>query len=215
MMRAPRLALLVSAAALLTAAGAQAQTATPYQPASGQTTPTQAAPADPNDPSTFTDEELRKYDAAITRVRAVSDTLNGAQPTPEQQAQMAAAIQGSGLEVTRFNAISTAVSADPELAARIAVLNTAPPAPGTPAASVTDDELTRYVTAMTQIRAVTAEVENGRATPEQSAQLTAAVQGSGLEVERFNAIAQVVSQDDYLQAKAQLIGARAEKGVSQ
>ena len=44
---------------------------------------------------------------------------------------------------------------------------------------------------------------------------TAAVQGSGLEVERFNAIAQVVSQDDYLQAKAQLIGARAEKGVSQ
>ncbi|MFN4069831.1 MAG: hypothetical protein ACK4IW_10440, partial [Brevundimonas aurantiaca] len=103
MMRAPRFALLVSAAALLTAAGAQAQTATPYQPASGQTTPTQAAPADPNDPSTFTDEELRKYDAAITRVRAVSDTLNGAQPTPEQQAEMAAAVQESGLEVVRFN----------------------------------------------------------------------------------------------------------------
>lgn len=128
---------------------------------------------------------------------------------------MAAAIQESGLEVTRFNAISTAASSDPVLVARIGVLKATPPAPGTPAASVTDDELTRYVTAMTQIRAVTAEVQNGQATPEQSAQLTAAVQGSGLQVERFNAIAQAVSQDDYLQAKAQLIGAQTQTGVSQ
>lgn len=218
-MRAPRLALLASASLLVAAGAAQAQDAPAPAPAA-QATPPAASPAAPGAamtpaPGGFTDQELKKFDDAMAQVRAVSDTLNGAQPTPEQQAQMAAAIQGSGLEVTRFNAISTAVSADPELAARIAVLNTAPPAPGTPAASVTDDELTRYVTAMTQIRAVTAEVENGQATPEQSAQLTAAVQGSGLEVERFNTIAQVVSQDDYLQAKAQLIGARAEKGVSQ
>lgn len=210
-MRAPRLALLASASLLVAAGAAHAQDAAPTAPAA--TAP--AAQAAPPAPGGFTDEELKKFDDAMTQVRAVSDTLNGAQPTPDQQAQMASAIQDSGLEVTRFNAISTAVSSDPELAARIAVLNTAPPAPGTPAAGVTDDELTRYVTAMTQIRAVTAEVENGQATPEQSAQLTAAVQGSGLEVERFNAIAQVVSQDDYLQAKAQLIGARAEKGVSQ
>ncbi|MBD3837688.1 DUF4168 domain-containing protein [Brevundimonas sp.] len=211
-MRAPRLALLASASLLVAAGAAHAQDPAPAAPPAPQTAPADAmTPA----PGGFTDQELKKFDDAMTQVRAVSDTLNGAQPTPEQQAQMASAIQDSGLEVTRFNAISTAVSSDPELAARIAVLNTAPPAPGTPAASVTDDELTRYVTAMTQIRAVTAEVENGQATPEQSAQLTAAVQGSGLEVERFNTIAQVVSQDDYLQAKAQLIGARAEKGVSQ
>lgn len=214
-MRAPRLALLASASLLVAAGAAQAQDAPAPAPAAQATPPAAPGAATTPAPGGFTDQELKKFDDAMAQVRAVSDTLNGAQPTPEQQAQMAAAIQGSGLEVTRFNAISTAVSADPELAARIAVLNTAPPAPGTPAASVTDDELTRYVTAMTQIRAVTAEVENGQATPEQSAQLTAAVQGSGLEVERFNAIAQVVSQDDYLQAKAQLIGARAEKGVSQ
>ncbi|WP_292071476.1 DUF4168 domain-containing protein [Brevundimonas sp. UBA7534] len=215
-MRAPRLALLASASLLVAAGAAHAQDAAPAAPPAPQTAPADAmTPAPAPAPGGFTDQELKKFDDAMTQVRAVSDTLNGAQPTPEQQAQMASAIQDSGLEVTRFNAISTAVSSDPELAARIAVLNTAPPAPGTPAASVTDDELTRYVTAMTQIRAVTAEVENGQATPEQSAQLTAAVQGSGLEVERFNAIAQVVSQDDYLQAKAQLIGARAEKGVSQ
>ena len=135
MLRAPRLALLVSAAALLTAAGAQAQTATPYQPA-GQTTPTQAAPADPNDPSTFTDEELRKYDAAITRVRAVSDTLNGAQPTPEQQAEMAAAVQESGLEVVRFNAISRAAADNPVIDARIRAMKAPPPVPGSVAAGV-------------------------------------------------------------------------------
>lgn len=215
-MRAPRLALLASASLLVAAGAAHAQDPAPAAPPAPQTAPADAmTPAPAPAPGGFTDQELKKFDDAMTQVRAVSDTLNGAQPTPEQQAQMASAIQDSGLEVTRFNAISTAVSSDPELAARIAVLNTAPPAPGTPAASVTDDELTRYVTAMTQIRAVTAEVENGQATPEQSAQLTAAVQGSGLEVERFNTIAQVVSQDDYLQAKAQLIGARAEKGVSQ
>lgn len=203
-MRAPRLALLASLPVLMAAAGAQAQ----------ESPPPTTAPAAPAAPLAggFTDEELKKFDDAMAQVRAVSSTLNGAQPTAEQQAQMAAAVQNSGLEVTRFNAISTAVSSDPVLAARIAVLNAAPPAPGTPAAGVTDDELSRYVTAMNQIRAVTAEVENGQATPEQSAQLTAAVQGSGLEVERFNAIAQTVSQSEYLQAKAQLIGARQESG---
>lgn len=210
-MRAPRLALLSSAALLVAVGAAQAQDAAPQPPSAAP------APAPTSAPTSggVTDQELTQFDAAMSGVRAVAETLNGAQPTPEQQAQMAAAIEGSGLEVTRFNAISTAVSSDPVLAARIGVLKATPPAPGTPAAGVTDDELGRYVAAMTQIRTVTAEVENGQATPEQSAQLTAAVQNSGLEVERFNTIAQVVSQDDYLQAKAQLIGARAEKGVSQ
>lgn len=217
-MRAPRLALLASLPVLMAAAGAQAQESqppSPAMPAAPTAQPAAPAPAAAPAAGGFTDDELKKFDDAMAQVRAVSSTLNGAQPTAEQQAQMAAAVQNSGLEVTRFNAISTAVSADPVLAARIAVLNTPAPAPGTPAAGVTDDELTRYVTAMTQIRAVTAEVQNGQATPEQSAQLTAAVQGSGLEVERFNTIAQVVSQDAHLQAKAELIDARQAKGVSQ
>lgn len=208
-MRAPRLALLVSACALAFAASAQAQT--------DQTPPPQAQPAaaPAAAPTEFTDLQLKQYGDAITKVRAVSDTLNGAQPTPEQQAEMAAAVQNSGLDVEAFNAISTAVAVDPVLTARVELASATPPAAGSPAAGVTDDELNRFVTAMTQIRAVTAGVQNGQATPEQSAQLTAAVQGSGLEVERFNAIAQVVSQDKYLQAKAALAGARQEKGVSQ
>ena len=212
-MRAPRLALLLSSAAIMAAAGAQAQT----QDAGAAATAPVAAPATApaTAPASFTDDELMKFDDAMTKVRAVSDTLNGAQPTPEQQAQMAAAVQDSGLEVTRFNALSSAVAADPVLAARIRVVNAAAPAPGTPAAAVTDDELGRFVTAMTQIRAITAQVQNNQATPEQSAQLTAAVEGSGLPVDRFNTLSQLVSQSPYLQAKAELAGARLEKGVSQ
>lgn len=203
-MRAPRFALFASAAALMTAAGAQAQDQTQDQMGSAN----QAEAAAQADARPYTDEELLKYDAAIARVRTVSDTLNGAQPTPEQQAEMAAAVQDSGLEVVRFNAISRAAAEGPVINARIRALKAPPPAPGSVAASVTDDELARFVEATTKIRAITSTVQNGQATPEQSAQLTAAVQGSGLPTERFNAIATAVSQDPGLQARAQVVRAR-------
>lgn len=197
-MRAPRLALFLSTAALLTATGVHAQTA-PAEPA--------AAPA-PADAANFTDDELLKYDAAITRVRAVVDALNGAEPTAEQQGEMAAAVQDSGLDVTRFNTIMTAAAEDPILPARIKVLKTPAPAAGSVAAGVNETELTQFVQAMTAIRAITATVQNGQATPEQSAQLTAAVQNSGLAVDRFNEVATAVSQDASLQARAELITVR-------
>ena len=223
-MRAPRLALLVSAAALLTAAGAQAQTTTqapaqaPTQtpPAAPAAAPAQTMPAPAaTTGSDFTDDELMKYDAAITRVRAVSDNLNGAEPTPEQQTEMAAAVQESGLEVVRFNAISSAAAETPVINARINLLKAPDPAAGSVAASVTDAELGQFVTAMTQIRAVTATVQNNQATPEQSAQLTAAVEGSGLAVDRFNAIATAVSQDAGLRAQAEFLGAQAQASGGQ
>lgn len=201
-MRAPRLALIVSAAALLAAAGAQAQTAPTAAPAAAEA-------------STFTDAELRQYDSAITRVRAVSDALNGAQPTPEQQAEMAAAVQESGLEVVRFNAISTAAAESPVVNARINALKAPAPAAGSVAAGVSEAELTQFTQAMVKIRAVTATVQNGQATPEQSAQLTAAVEGSGLAVDRFNAIATAVSQDAGLRARAELIGAQQQEAGAQ
>ncbi len=156
-----------------------------------------------------------KYDAAITRVRAVSDNLNDAEPTPEQQAEMAAAVQESGLEVVRFNAISSAAAETPVINARINLLKAPEPAAGSVAASVTDAELGQFVTAMTQIRAVTATVQNNQATPEQSAQLTAAVEGSGLAVDRFNAIATAVSQDAGLLAQAEFLGAQAQASGGQ
>lgn len=126
---------------------------------------------------------------------------------------MAAAIETSGLTVESFNAISTAISSDPVLVARIGVLKAPQPAAGSVAASVTDAELTQFVTAMGQIKTVTDAVAGGEPTPEQSAQMTAAVEGSGLEVERFNAIATAVSSDPSLQARAQLAGAVSNGGA--
>ena len=206
-MRANRLALILTSTALMTAASAaSAQDAAPAP---------QAAPAAAPAAGGFTDQELTQFDAAYSQIRTISEGLNGAQPGAEQQAQMASAIQSSGLSVERFNAISTAVSSDPELVARIAVLKAPEPAAGSVAASVTDAELTQFVTAMDQIRTVTEGVADNQPTPEQNAQLTAAVQNSGLEVERFNAIATAVSSDASLQARAQLIGAQKTKGVSQ
>jgi hypothetical protein len=78
-MRTPRLALFASVAILATAATAQAQDA-PAPTAAPAAAPTTGS-------STFTDDELKKFDDAMVKVRAVSDTLNGAHPTPEQQAQ--------------------------------------------------------------------------------------------------------------------------------
>jgi len=206
-MRANRLALILTSTALIAAgspaSAVLAQDAAPASPA--------AAPASGG----FTDQELTQFDAAYTQIRTLSEGLNGAQPDADQQAQMAAAIETSGLSVERFNAISTAVSGDPELVARIAVLKAPQPAAGSVAAGVSDAELTQFVSAMDQIRSVTEGVANNQPTPEQSAQMTAAVENSGLEVERFNAIATAVSSDASLQARAALIGAQKAKGVSQ
>lgn len=204
-MRIHRLATALSAAALMAAAGSvSAQDATPAPaaapaPAAGQ----------------FSDEQLVQFDGAYSKIRTISEGLNGAQPTVEQQAEMAAAIETSGLTVESFNAISTAVSTDPVLPARIAVLTAPQPAAGSVAAGVTDAELTQFVTAMGQIRTVTDAIVGGQPTPEQSAQMTAAVEGSGLEVERFNAIATAVSTDASLQARAELIGVQQSSGGAQ
>ena len=57
----------------------------------------------------------------MAAVQPIAESLNGAAPSAEQQAAMAAAITGSGLELERFNAISGAVSQDAHLRARMAV----------------------------------------------------------------------------------------------
>ena len=73
---------------------------------------------------------------------------------------------------------------------------------------MTDDELRRYVVAVDQIRDITGDVENGRASPEQAAALARAVQGSGLSTERYNAIATAVFESDWLRARANVIRAK-------
>lgn len=210
-MRNYRLATVLSAAALMAAAGSVAAQDAAQDAALAA--PEAAAPAQAAPSGQFTDEQLLQFDGAYSKIRTLSEGLNGAQPTAEQQTEMAAAIETSGLTVEDFNAISTAISSDPVLIARIGVLKAPQPAAGSVAAGVTDAELGQFVTAMDQIKTVTDAVAGGEPTPEQSAQMTAAVENSGLEVERFNAIATAISADASLQARAQLAGAQQAGGA--
>lgn len=70
--------------------------------------------------ASVTDAEVAQFSAAMAAVRAAAPA-GGAAPTAEQQAAMASAVSSSGLELERFNAISTAVSSDDRLRARLAV----------------------------------------------------------------------------------------------
>ena len=53
------------------------------------------------------------------RIQDIAAGIQGGTPTAEQQAEMAAVVEGSGLTIDRFNAISTAVSQDQALQARM------------------------------------------------------------------------------------------------
>lgn len=162
-----------------------------------------AAPAASAD--AYTDAQLTSFNTAMIKVREVSAAVQGGTPTAEQQAEMAAAIEGSGLTVEQFNGISGSVSSDPVLQARLAVINA--PAPGAEAASVTDAELDQFSAAMVKMREI-APAAGATPTAEQQAEMAATVEGSGLAVERFNAIATAVSQDANLQARVALADAR-------
>lgn len=160
----------------------------------------------------ISDADLRAFAAAMGEVQTVAAAVEGT-PTAEQQATMAAAVQNSGLAIERFNTIATAVSQDPALRARIAVVTAPAPAPGSVAAGVSDQELSQFAAAMGVVQAVAAQVEGGAASAEQQAEMAAAVQNSGLDIERFNAISTAVSQDESLQARIALINARQASGT--
>jgi hypothetical protein len=68
-----------------------------------------------------TDAEVAQFAKAMADIRPISQALNGAAPTAEQQAAMSAAITDSGLTLERFNAVSAATSRDAHLRARIAL----------------------------------------------------------------------------------------------
>ena len=153
----------------------------------------------------YSDAQLTSFNTAMVKVREVSAAVQNGTPTPEQQAEMAAAIEGSGLTVEQFNGISGAVSSDEVLQARLAVINA--PAPGAAAADVTDAELAQFATAMVKMREI-APAAGAAPTAEQQAEMAATVEGSGLAVERFNAIATAISQDANLQARVALADAR-------
>lgn len=155
----------------------------------------------------YSDAQLQAFGTAMTAVRAASPT-DGSAPTAEQQAAMASAIQAAGMDIASFNALATAVSGDRVLQARLAVFSTSESPAGSVAASVTDAEVAQFAAAMTAVRAA---MPAGGAAPtdEQQAAMAAAVSGSGLALDRFNAISGAVSTDARLRARLDLANARA------
>ncbi|SFS35461.1 DUF4168 domain-containing protein [Brevundimonas viscosa] len=157
-----------------------------------------------------TDAELASYAAAEEGVRAVQAQVQG-QITAEQQAAMVAAIEGAGLTLDRFNAISQSVQAGDEiLAARLAVAR-APESPaGSVGATATDAELGQFATAMAAVRPIAAQLNGAAPTAEQQAAMAEAIASSGLALERFNAISGALAADQRLQARVALAAARSD-----
>lgn len=155
----------------------------------------------------ISDAELRSFAEAMEAVRPIAAAA-GSAPTPEQQAQMAAAIEASGLALTRFNAISAAVSADPVVRARAELAATDPSPAGSAAAAVTDAEVDQFSVAMAAVQPIAAALNGAAPNAEQQAQMAAAIEASGLALERFNAISGAVSQDAHLRARLAVADAR-------
>ena len=204
----------VSALALMaTAANAQDPVSAPAEPAA----PAMSAPPTPADPmaapalaasaSTVTDAQLESFNTAMTRMRGVAEAVGSGTPTAEQQAEMAAAVEASGLGIEQFNAISGSVSTDTVLQARLAVLNAPEPAAGSVAAGVTDAEVEQFSSTMVTMREI-APAPGTTPSAEQQAQMASTVEASGLAVDRFNEIATAVSTDASLQARVQLADAQ-------
>jgi len=157
-----------------------------------------------------TDAELASYAAAEEGVRAVQAQVQG-QITAEQQAAMVEAIEGAGLTLDRFNAISQAVQAGDEiLAARLAVAR-APESPaGSVGATASDAELGQFAAAMASVRPIAEQLNGAAPTAEQQTAMAEAIASSGLALERFNAISAALPSDPRLQARVALAAARSE-----
>jgi predicted transcriptional regulator len=155
----------------------------------------------------ISDAELRSFVNAMQAVQPIAEASGGA-PSPEQQAEMAAAIEASGLPLERFNAISTAISTDAVLRARAELAATAPSPAGSTGAAVTDAEVEQFVAAMAAVRPIAESLNGAPPSPEQQAEMAAAITGAGLPLERFNAISTAVAEDDHLRGRMAVADAR-------
>ncbi len=195
---------------LFAAVSAVALMAGSVQAAPANLSPAAAVAQDPG----YSDDELKKFGTAMEQLSGISAQIQGGTPTAEQQAEMAGIVENSGLTIDRFNAISQAVSADPVLQARMAVVMTPPSPEGSVAASVTDQEVEQFSSAVGRIQDIAAGIQGGTPTAEQQAEMAAVVEGSGLTIDRFNAISTAVSQDQALQARMLLADANRAAGMS-
>lgn len=156
-----------------------------------------------------TDAELAQFAAAMAKVRAVAAAVQNGAPTAEQQAEMAGAIENSGLTVERFNAISAAVSADEVLQARVAVAGATASAAGSVGAGVTDAETGQFAKAMGTITGIAQALNGAAPDADQQAAMAEAITASGLTIERFNEISGASGSDAHLRARIALAAARA------
>jgi hypothetical protein len=100
--------------------GAEPQDSLPPPDAGEPATPPADAAAPPSGPvasADVTDAEVSSYAQAATKVQEIAK--NAALPDDAKQQQMASAVSEAGLEPQRFNEISQAIGADPELRARV------------------------------------------------------------------------------------------------
>lgn len=157
---------------------------------------------------TITDEELRSFATAMEAVEPIAAAVTGGAPTPEQQVQMAAAVEASGLPLERFNVISAAVSTDPVVRARLNLAITEPSPASSAAAAVTEAEVDQFVVAMAAVQPIAASLNGAAPSAEQQAEMATAIENAGLALDRFNAISGAVSQDAHLRARMAVADAR-------
>lgn len=188
--------------ALVVAASVAALAAALAAPATAAPIPAVSAADD------IADTELAKFAEAMEAVQAISAEVEGGTPTAEQQAAMAAAIEQAGLDIARFNAISTAVSSDAVVRARLAVAASPESSAGSAAAGVTDAELDQFAAAMAGVRPIASALNGAAPSAEQQAAMAEAIAASGLGIERFNAISAATSSDARLRARLALADAK-------
>lgn len=175
-------------------------------------TPTAAAPAAvlaAVQSDSVSDAEVTQFATAMKAVMAVNAQVQNGTPTAEQQAAMATAIEGAGLTIDRFNAISAQVSTDRVLNARLDLARTEPSPAGSVGAGVTDAEIEQFTKAMADIRPISQALAGAAPSAEQQAAMSAAITDSGLTLERFNAVSAATSRDAHLRARIALADVKA------
>lgn len=108
----------IAALAFVPAAFAQTAPATATPDASAPP-PAAAAPAAPAAAGTFSDTDVQQYAAALVAVNKVQ--TDATVPDADKQAKMAAAVQQSGVDIQKFNAITQSMQTDKALQQRIQV----------------------------------------------------------------------------------------------
>ncbi|WP_241126987.1 DUF4168 domain-containing protein [Novosphingobium terrae] len=98
---------------------ALAQSASATDPATAPSATTPPAAAAPAAGAAFSDDDVQKYATALVAVNKVqTDTTV---PDADKQAKMAAAVQSSGVDIQKFNAITQSMQTDKALQQRIQV----------------------------------------------------------------------------------------------